>query len=426
MGCVISPLLFVMCMELILRGARDTAQGEELGNGTVLPPMRAFMDDITTLVRTEQGTRDLLNKLQELFTRCRMKVKPKKSRSLSIIKGRVKETRFYINNDPIPTVREEPVKSLGRWYKLPLTDRHCGKEIEHSAVESLKVIDKVDLPGKLKVWLYQHGLLPRLMWPLQVYEVCLTRVETIQRHVNKFLRKWLGIPPAFTTVVLYSKSSKLQLPISSIEEEFKVAKVRYQMMLRDTQDEAIRKAKPELKTGRKWTHLDAIDEAETSLRFKEICGATQLGRAGLGQKNHMWFSRQFTVGAREMVIEEVRHLEEQKRKAKAVCFAKQCAWTNWDQAEPKKIPWPAFFTIEPLRLSFLLRSTFDLLPSGTNLKLWGITDNDTCKDCGTDRATLAHTLSSCSKSLQKYTWRHNQVLEILVRVTKEQCVLNSE
>ena len=64
------------------------------------------------------------------------------------------------------------------------------------------------------------------MWPLQVYEVCLTRVETIQRHVNKFLRKWLGIPPAFTTVGLYSKSSKLQLPISSIEEEFKVAKVR--------------------------------------------------------------------------------------------------------------------------------------------------------------------------------------------------------
>ena len=127
-----------------------------------------------------------------------------------------------------------------------------------------------------------------------------------------------------------------------------------------------------------------------------------------------------------MVIEEVRHLEEQKRQAKAVCFAKQCAWTNWDQAEPKKIPWPAFFTIEPLRLSFLLRSTFDLLPSGTNLKLWGITDDDTCKDCGTDRATLAHTLSSCSKSLQKYTWRHNQVLEILVRVTKEQCVLNSE
>ena len=89
------------------------------------------------------------------------------------------------------------------------------------------MIDKVDLPGKLKVWLYQHGLLPRLMWPLQVYEVTLTRVETIQRHINKYLRKWLGVPPGFTTVGLYSNTAMLKLPIASIVEEFKVAKVRY-------------------------------------------------------------------------------------------------------------------------------------------------------------------------------------------------------
>ena len=264
------------------------------------------------------------------------------------------------------------------------------------------------------------------MWTLQIYEVCLTRVETIQRHINKFLRKWLGIPPSFTTVGLYSRTCKLQLPISSIEEEFKVAKVRYQMMLRDSPDEAIQEAKPELKTGKKWTPSDAIGEAESSLRFKEICGATQHGRAGLGQQHHRWFSRQDALGSREMVTEEIRNLEEQKRQAKAVGFAKQCAWANWEQAEPKKITWPSFFSIEPLRLSFLLRSTYDLLPTATNLKLWGMTDDDTCKYCGTSRATLAHTLSSCSKSLQKYTWRHNQVLEIIVRVTKEQCELNNE
>ena len=36
MGCVISPLLFVMCMELILRGARDTAPGEQLEDRVTL------------------------------------------------------------------------------------------------------------------------------------------------------------------------------------------------------------------------------------------------------------------------------------------------------------------------------------------------------------------------------------------------------
>ena len=422
MGCVISPLLFVMCMELILRGARDTAPGEQLENGVTLPPLRAFMDDITSLIQSVCNTEEMLTKLQELFTRCRMKAKPPKSRSLSIVKGVVTETRFFINGDPIPTVKEEPVKSLGRLYKLPLTDRHWGTELERTTSDSLKMIDKVDLPGKLKVWLYQHGLLPRLMWPLQVYEVTLTRVETIQQHINKYLRKWLGVPPGFTTVGLYSNTAMLKLPIASIVEEFKVAKVRYQLMLRDSPDSVIQEAGPILKTGTKWTPAEAIDDAESSLRFKEICGATQHGRAGLGQTHPRWFSKQDARGAREMITEEVRSLEEQKRQSRSAGFGTQCAWNKWEAAVARKLPWPSFFTMEPLRLSFALRSTYDLLPTATNLKLWGLTNDDTCTICKTHRATLAHTLSACTGSLQKYTWRHNQVLEPIARKTEEQCL----
>ena len=76
MGCVLSPLLFVMCMELILRGARDTAPGEELENGVALPPLRAFMDDISSsLIHCMGDTESILARLQELFTRCGMKAK---------------------------------------------------------------------------------------------------------------------------------------------------------------------------------------------------------------------------------------------------------------------------------------------------------------------------------------------------------------
>lgn len=38
MGCVISPLLCVMCMELKIRASADTAQGEKTESGLVLPP----------------------------------------------------------------------------------------------------------------------------------------------------------------------------------------------------------------------------------------------------------------------------------------------------------------------------------------------------------------------------------------------------
>ena len=335
-GCVISPLLFIMCMEMILQGARDTADGETLDNGYTLPPMKAFMDDVTTLVQSEEGTRRLLEKLQELFTRCRMKAKPKKSRSLSIVRGKTKEIHFSIGGDVIPTVKEQPVKSLGRWYQIPLTDRHCGTEIQETTAKGLKSIDKVELPGKTKVWMFQHGLLPRLLWPLQIYEVTLTRVEKIQAHINRYLRKWLGVPPSFTTLGLYSKSAKIQLPVSSLEEEYKTGKTRLQMMLRDSPDEAIQKTQPKVKSGRKWTASAAIQDAESSLQIKEVIGAVQTGRAGLGQTPHRWYSKQDPKGAREMVTEEIRSFEEGKRQTIAAGFAKQCTWTLWEDAEPRK------------------------------------------------------------------------------------------
>ena len=46
-------------------------------------------------------------------------------------------------------------------------------------------------------------------------------------------------------------------------------------------------AGPILKTGTKWTPAEAIDDAESSLRFKEICGATKHGRADTYRKNQL-------------------------------------------------------------------------------------------------------------------------------------------
>ena len=43
-----------------------------------------------------------------------MKAKPKKSRSLSLVGGSVREIHFKIGGDKIPTVREKPVKESRR------------------------------------------------------------------------------------------------------------------------------------------------------------------------------------------------------------------------------------------------------------------------------------------------------------------------
>ena len=110
------------------------------------------------------------------------------------------------------------------------------------ADEWLQRIERSGLPGKFKTWLFQHGLLPRLLWLLTIYELTMTAVEGIERKVNKHLRKWLGIPPSFTSVGLYIRSGQLQLPLSLVVAEFKVAKCRAVMMLKDSTDEMVRGA----------------------------------------------------------------------------------------------------------------------------------------------------------------------------------------
>ena len=429
MGCVISALLFVMTMELILRGAENSTKGEQLETGLVLPPSKAFMDDITTVIQSKAGTISMLDRLYELFSWARMKVKSKKSRSLSIVKGGIRQIHFTIGGDEIPTVKDQPVKSLGRLYTKSLSDRSRSPEIEKLASDGLKSINKSELPGKLKAWCFQHGLLPRLMWPLQVYEVPLSRVEKIQVRVNKSLRKWLGVPPCFSTLGLYTKSGALQLPFSSIVEEFKVSKARLHLMMRDSPDQIIQQTNPEIRTGTKWSASTAVQEAECSLKIKDIMGITQTGRAGLGftTPSHQWFSNANPKTRRNLVINELHSFEEEKRKAIAVGQAKQCAWSSWRSVEPRKLGWPTLFAMEPLLISFLMRATYDLLPTEVNLKLWGLKGTDVCPKCQNATGTLRHVLSACKQSLDMYTWRHNQVLEILVDLVKSHCsTINSK
>lgn len=81
-----------------------------------------------------------------------MKTKPNKYRSISVVKGKLAEHHFYINEEPIPTVAENPIKSLGCWYDASLRDTAQVDQIREATISSLKTIDKTFLPGRLKLW----------------------------------------------------------------------------------------------------------------------------------------------------------------------------------------------------------------------------------------------------------------------------------
>ena len=253
MGCTISPILFVMAMEVILKAAEASAGPANLNGGWYMPPLKAFIEDDTTKIHSkEDETRQMLERLDVLMAWCRMKFKPKKSRSLSVRKGKIDATTiFTVASQQIPTVSQEPVKSLGRGYDSSMKNTKRGLETVELATKGLLAINRCGLQGKLKVWCLQFMLIPKLLWPLLVYEICSTTAEAIEAKINKFTRRWLGVPPGLTDVAMYCRKAKLRLPLKSIFEEYKCGKATLLSMVEDSEDPVVKTVQPTIRTGRK-------------------------------------------------------------------------------------------------------------------------------------------------------------------------------
>ena len=142
MGCVISPLIFVLVMEMLLHSTEDTTSKKSV------PSMKAFMDDVTVVSESKSHMEKLLKRLQKLFKWAVMKIRASKSHCLSITKGRCQEIKSAIDNNVISAIREKNIKSLGRCYSLPLTDRHWWQDLLKQLKDGLLSIDKYDLIAK--------------------------------------------------------------------------------------------------------------------------------------------------------------------------------------------------------------------------------------------------------------------------------------
>ncbi|XP_072560565.1 uncharacterized protein [Paramormyrops kingsleyae] len=412
-GCTISVTLFALAMTMLVKAAEVECRGPLSRSGTRQPPIRAFMDDLTVTATSVPGCRWLLKGLERLTSWARMTFKPAKCRSLVSRKGRVEDKfRFHMNGLQIPSLTEKPVKSLGKLFDVTLRDT-VAIQAMHAELETwLAAVDRAGLPGKFKAWIYQHGILPRLLWPLLMYQVPITTVETLERKISQFLRRWLGLPKSLSCIALYGHTNKLQLPFSGLTEEFKVTRAREVLLYRDSSDTRVSSAGIEVRTGRKWRAQEAVQLAEARLQHGVLVGSVAVGRAGLGCHKTPRYDKAQGRDRRQMIQDEVRAEVEEERRSKTAAMRQQGAWINWEHALTRKITWSELWRSEPARLKFLIQSVYDVLPSPANLHCWGLAEAPSCPLCPA-RGSLEHILSCCPKALGegRYRWRHDQVLK---------------
>lgn len=199
-GCTISPILFIMGMNLLIMAAEGVNYGSTLESGICQPVIRGFMDDITVTTASHVQARRVLETLGTAAMWSRITFKVKKSRSLVIRRGKVTGSfSLQVQGDVIPPTENNPVKCLGKWIDASLTEW---------PTSTMLLCRSTNLVSLAKTWLYQHGLLPMVLWLFTVYEFPMT-VEGFERKINKHLQRGLGIPPSFSSVNLCIRSGQL-------------------------------------------------------------------------------------------------------------------------------------------------------------------------------------------------------------------------
>ena len=51
--------------------------------------------------------------------------------------------------------------------------------------------------------------------------------------------------------------------------------------------------------------------------------------------------------------------------------SQQGTWTRWEDVEKKRVTWSDFWQPDFNEIRFLIKSVYDVLPSPTNLHIWG-------------------------------------------------------
>ncbi|KAJ8008617.1 hypothetical protein DPEC_G00106740 [Dallia pectoralis] len=270
-GCKIS-----LAMNMLVKAAEVQCRGPLSKSGVRQPPIRAFMDDLMVTTLHVPGARWILKGLEEMTTWARMSFKPTKSRSLVLKKGKVTNKFCFTRAmTQIPSITEKPVKSLGKVFDCSLKDTAAVRATNLELEGWLAIVDKSGLPGKFKAWIYQHGILPRILWPLLIYDVPISTIEGFERRVSRFLRRWLGLPRSLSSIALNGQNNKVS------------------------------QAGIEVRTGRRWRAAEEVEVAESSLQHRELVGAVAYGRAGLGSGTTSRYNKAQGKDRRSLVQQEL-------------------------------------------------------------------------------------------------------------------------
>ena len=358
-GCTLSIILFLTGMNIILEYSLVTTTPQFHLNNVSLPPMRAFMDDLNIMSSTVCGTKTLLSSCTIALKRAGLTFRADKSRSIVIIKRRsMNATPFSVSSpkEPsdftsfIPSIQSRPVRFLGQVIDGSIFDRNSLDELKKKLLDGLNIIDSSHFTGSQKLWFLQHLLIPRIQWPILIYEVPISLVSKLEQKASVYIRKRLKLHKSITSLLFYSSASPCPLLVRSLTSVLISSKISGHLLLRHSWDASVSSCVPKLQAGN-WQVVKAVQACETDLKYKSIIGHHQHSRHGLGYiKTSKVPSDKSSRDYRTFISSHHKEIEDTYVISKSVQLKVQGQWTRWLNYIEQNFSWKSLLAM-PISLT---------------------------------------------------------------------------
>ena len=214
----------------------------------------------------------------------------------------------------------------------------------------------------------------------------------------------------------YSSASPCPLPVRSLTYVLKSSKISGHLLLKHLQDPSVSSCVPKLQAGH-WQVEEAVQACETDLRHKSIIGHHQHSPHGLGYiKSSKVPSDKSSRDYRTLISSHHNEIDDTYAISKAVQLKVQGQWTRWLNYIQENFSWKSLLAMQVNLSSFWISSTYDTLPSPSNLKRWKLTTEASCFLCDKDTCTTSHILGAYKVALNqgRFTFDHDNVLRIII------------
>ena len=202
-----------------------------------------YTDDTCLIGSGPASCQELLQPVERWLQWTGMRAKPAKCHSLGIraSAGKSFDPALTIDGQPIPFIRNEVIKFLGRIIQVPPDTRNIKSQVLSKLTRMLERVDGTPVTRQQKLRLYRVGICPRMSWDLAVNNLPLLWVTgTLEATATRFLKRWSGLAKTADTARLYLPQSQGGLNLPSISLLYKKQQVSQACQLLASTDLAVR------------------------------------------------------------------------------------------------------------------------------------------------------------------------------------------